>query len=222
MQTQDAPAEFIFKLWPWFEANRNRIIAVAAALVVALAVYFFISSQKAQNEINAGKALTQLLMSPASSAETLLKIAQEYPGTAAGKRAQLQGAATLFGAGRYADAQAQFQKIIDASTGGSSKTFAATAQAGLAASLEAQGKVKEAVAAYQKVVSGFAGSPSVGTAEFALGRLSEQQGQLAEAVSHYENAARASVGGSLASEASVRASELKAKLALAAKPAAKS
>ena len=28
MQTQDAPAEIIFKLWPWLEANKNRLIQV--------------------------------------------------------------------------------------------------------------------------------------------------------------------------------------------------
>ena len=33
MQTQDAPAEIIFKLWPWLEANQKRLIAVAVAIV---------------------------------------------------------------------------------------------------------------------------------------------------------------------------------------------
>lgn len=219
MQTQDAPAEFIFKLWPWFEANQKRIAIAVGAVAAALAVYFFISAQKAQNEITAGQELTQLMMSSGGSADALAKLAEKYPGTSASQRALLQGAATLFSAGRYADAEKQFQKFLAANAAG---TFAATAQLGLAASLEAQGKAKDAAVAYQKAASGFAGSPSVLPAEFALGRIAEQQGQLGVAVNHYETAARAGQGSSLASEASFRATELKAKLAATAKPATKS
>ena len=225
MQTQDAPAEIIFKLWPWFEANKNRLIALAVAVVAGLAVLFFISSQKEQKEIDAGQALTQLLVTPQAAAnvgqmaDALAQFAAKYPGTAAGQRAQLQAGAALFGAGRYADAQAQFQKFLDASATG---PLAATAQLGIAASFEAQGKFKEAAAAYQKVVSSFSGSTSMLPAEFALGRIAEQQGQLTEAARHYESAARASLGGSLASEAAMRAMEIKARLASASKPAGKS
>lgn len=219
MQTQDAPAEFIFKLWPWFEANQKRIVIVVAAVALALAVSFFISSQKKQNEITAGQELTQLMMSPSVSAETLSQLAEKYSGTAAGQRAQLQSAATLFSAGRYADAEKQFQKLLASTATG---TFAATAQLGLAASLESQGKAKEAATAYQKVASSFASTPSALPAEFALGRIAEQSGQLAVAVNHYETAARVGQSSSLGSEASFRATEIKAKLAATAKPAAKS
>jgi len=228
MQTQDAPAEFLFKLWPWLEANKNRLIGAAAAIIAVAAILFFISSHRAQQEVDAGEALTMLLVSPTANAnsepmaEALEQLAGKYPGTAAGQRAQLQAGAELFNAGRYPDAQAQFQKFLDHD---STSPLAATAELGLAASLEAQNKLDAAAAAYQRVTSVFAGSTSVLPAEFALGRIAEQQNKLTEAVSHYENAAQASLGGTLAQEAAQRVFELKNKIAAAkptAKPAAKS
>jgi predicted negative regulator of RcsB-dependent stress response len=224
MQTQDAPAEIIFKLWPWLEANKNRLIAAGAAALVLWGIYYFITSQHEQREVDAGQALTMLLVNPdanASSgqiADAFAKLAAQYPGTAAGQRAQLQAGAAMFNAGKYPDAQAQFQKYLEAGSGG---TLAATAQLGVAASLEAQNKLDLAISAYQKVMSVYSGSSSVLPAEFALGRIAEQQNKLTEAVSHYETVARASQGGSLAQEAMMRASEIKTKLAAAApKPAA--
>ena len=224
MQTQDAPAEIIFKLWPWLEANKNRLIGGLGAVIVVAGVFYFISAQKAQKEVDAGQALTSLLISPKSNAgqstDEFAKLAAQYAGTAAGQRAQLQGAAALFSTGRYADAQAQFQKYLDAAATG---PLAATAELGVAASLESQNKLDLAMAAYQRVTSVFAGSSSVVPAEFALGRIAEQQNKLTEAASHYENAARSALGGSLAQEAAQRAFEVKAKIAAAApKPAAAS
>jgi len=223
MQTQDAPAEIIFKLWPWLEANKNRIIAVAAGALVLWGIYYFITTKHDQREVEAGQALTMLLVNPNAKggsgqlSEAFEKLAAQYPGTAAGQRAQLQAAAALFNAGKYADAQAQFQKYLDA---GSSAPLAATAQLGVAASLEAQNKLEPAAAAYQKVTSVYAGSSSVLPAEFALGRIAEEQNKFTEAVSHYETVARGSLGGTLAQEAAMRASEIKAKAAAAApKPA---
>ncbi len=153
----------------------------------------------------------------ATTAAGLAQIAANYPGTAAGQRAQLQAAAVMFNAGRYAEAQAQFQKCVAAAATG---PLAATAQLGVAASLEAQNQLDSAAKEYQKVISAYAGSLSVLPAEFALGRIAEQQNKLTEAMSHYENAARASSGGSLAQEAAQRAFELKAKIAAVPKPAA--
>jgi tetratricopeptide (TPR) repeat protein len=221
MQTQDAPAEFLFmKLWPWVEANKNRIIGALAVVVVAMGVLYFVSAQREQREMDAGQALTMLMVKPPASgqsAEAFAQVASKYAGTAAGQRALLQAGAALFSAGKYADAQAQFQKFLDANPAG---PLAATAQLGIAACLEAQNK-PDAVSAYQRVISLFAGTGSVPEAEFALGRLAEQQNKLTEAETHYENAARAAMGGSLAQESGIRASQLKMKIAAAApKPAA--
>jgi predicted negative regulator of RcsB-dependent stress response len=112
----------------------------------------------------------------------------------------------------------RFKNYLDANSTG---LLAATAELGIATCLESQNKLDEAAAAYQRVISVFNDSPCVQPAEFALGRIAEQQNKLTEAVSHYESVARSGLGGSLAQEAAMRASDLKAKIAATApKPAA--
>ena len=173
MQTQDVQADIVFKLWPWLEANRNRLIGGVVAGFIVVGVYSFVSWRSEQKEIAAGEALTTLLATPngntAGQADLLVKFAAQYPGTAAGVLAELQGAAALFNAGRFAEAQAQFQKCAESAGSGS---IAATAQLGLASCLEAQGKLDLAAAAYQKVVATDAStSPSAQTAKAALARI---------------------------------------------------
>ena len=212
--TQDAPAEIIFKLWPWLEANKVRLIGAAVAIVVIIGIYSFITTQKAEREVDAGRALTQLLMTPPAGvnpSDALGQLATKYAGTQAAQRAQLQAAATLFSIGHYPEAQAQFQKFLENSPGGA---LAATAQLGVAASLEAQGKNDLATAAYQKTASTYSSTPSALPALCALGRINEQAGKLNEALSSYDAAAHAGqAGGTLAQEAAMHVAEIKAKLA---------
>jgi predicted negative regulator of RcsB-dependent stress response len=219
MQTQDAPAEFFFKLWPWLEANKNRLIGLLVAVLVVSGILFYLSSQREHKELAAGQALSSLLDSPPAApgssglAASLEQLATTYAGTAAGQRAQLQAAAALFEAGNYADAQAQFQKYVDADPNG---LFAATAELGVASCLEAQNKPDLAAGKYQRVLSVFPGSPFIAQAEFGLGRIAEQQNRLSDAVSHYDKVAAGNMGGTLAQEADLRSKELKLKQAAAA------
>ncbi|HSY20391.1 MAG TPA: tetratricopeptide repeat protein [Candidatus Acidoferrales bacterium] len=212
--TQDVPAEIIFKLWPWLEQNRNKLIGVAVAIFVAISVYYFMASQREENERAAGAALTQLMLNPPagmSVADALTQLATKYSGTVAAQRAQLQAAATQFGAGKYADAQAMFEKFVNDNNGSS---LASTAQLGIGASLEAQGKSDLAAAAYQRVVSIYANTPSYLPALCGQGRIAEAQGKFKEALDRYETAYRASNGsGTLAQEAMMRATELQPKVA---------
>ena len=174
METQDTSSDLLFKLWPWFEANKKRLLIglVLAGLAIAAISYF--SAQREQNETAAGEDLTKLLFSAMPNAtvpqlaDAFAKIAAKYPGTAAAERAQLQAGAALFSNGQYAEAQAQFQKFLNGENSGGA--FAATAQLGVAACLESLGK-PEAVAAYNKVASGFAGTTSAEIAKQAAQRL---------------------------------------------------
>lgn len=223
MQTHDAPTEFLFKLWPWLEANRTKLIGGAVGVVLIFGGYEFYSWQHEQKEVAAGQALTQLLTTPTAStnatqiAGAFTQLAGKYSGTVAGQRAQLQAAASLFAASRYAEAEAQFKQFLRAGTTG---PLAATAQLGVAASLEAQGKLDEAVTAYRKVASQFADEAAALPAKFALGRLAELKGNTTEALNLYQEVARINLAGSIAQEAAMRAVELKTKLAAAPKPAA--
>jgi predicted negative regulator of RcsB-dependent stress response len=215
MQVQDVPTAYLFKLWPWVEANMNRLIYGAVIVVatgILIAFYFW---QQNQKEIAAGQALTELVAStpPDSDASQLadayLKIAANFPGTRAGGRATMQGAAALFGAGKYTEAQAQFEKYLGTHPG---DIFCAQAALGVAASLDAQGKTDLAAGAYQRVISGFSELNAVNVAKFALAQIDERQGKLAVAENLYEDVAHSDSNGSFGSEAALRATELKTRL----------
>jgi predicted negative regulator of RcsB-dependent stress response len=215
MQLQDAPATYLFKLWPWFEANRIRIAWGGGVIVVAAVLISFYSWQRDQKEIVAGKALTQVMRSiprnatASQQADLYLKIITDYQGTSAGQRALLQGAAMLFEAGRYADAQTQFQKFLDIHP---DSFFAAQAALGVATSLDAQGKTDAAAGVYQRIINSYSDAVAVDSARFALAQINERQGKLAEAVNLYEAIVRYNPNGSLGSEAGLRLMELKMKL----------
>ena len=224
MQTQDAPAEIIFKLWPWLEANQKRLAIIAAGIALAVGIYFFLGERQAQREVEAGQALTQLLVTPPANvgavplANAFAKLAEKYSGTAAAERAGLQAATTLYAAGSYEQAQAQFEKLVATHAAGA---LAATANLGRAASFEAQGKLDQAAQSYRKVIAGFADSSVAVMAKFSLARVLAAQGKLSDAQTYYSEVARAPLAGSLGSEAAMQASEIKSKLAAATPPKAK-
>ncbi len=222
MEIQDAPAAYFFKLWPKIEANWVRIALGGGVVIVVALLISYYSWQQEQKEIIAGKALTQLMMSAPSSAaggqpaDRLLKIAGEYQGTSAGQRAWLRGAEMLFEAGKYSEAQTQFQKFLDAHPDG---FFASQAALGVATSLDAQGKTDLAAGAYQRTIS-IASDPTVAnSAKFALAQIDERQNKTIDALNLYEDVARNNQSGSLGSEAGMRAMDLKAKLPSASSPA---
>jgi TolA-binding protein len=216
MQSQETTAtDYLFKLWPWFEANSKRLAYGAVFVVIAVFVFSFYSYRQNQNEIAAGQALTQASLSNSSGelADACLKVAADYSGTAAGQHALLQGAAALFTSGKYADAQTQFQKFLDTYPDNS---LAPQAMLGIAASLDAQGKPDLAVSAYQRALGQSSDGNVAASAKFALARLDEAQGKPAEAAKLYQDVAHAFPNSSISSEAGLRAMELKTKLPAAA------
>jgi TolA-binding protein len=214
MQTQETTTDYLFKLWPWFEANAKRLAFGAALALIAVFIYSFYSYRQSQHEIAAGEALTQAAMSGGGGlAEACLKVATDYSGTAAGQRALMQGATALFTAGQYADAQAQFQKFLDAYP---DNFFAPQAALGIAASLDAQGKTDQAIGAYQKAAGMTANGTVAADAKFALARIDETQGKSADAMKLYAEVARGYPNTSISSEAARRAMELKIKSPAAA------
>ena len=60
---------YFYKLWPWVEANKNRLIGVGVIVVIAgffIAFYFW---QQNQKELAAGQALTEVLVSTSPNAD---------------------------------------------------------------------------------------------------------------------------------------------------------
>ena len=211
MQAQDATTLFLLKWWPWVEANKTRLIAGAAIVAIVIMLVWFVTSQREQKELAAGLALTQVTLSASgpSMADAYLKVAAQHPGTAAGRRALLQGAAALFDAGKFPDAQAQFQKYIDTNP---DSEFSGPATLGVAACLDAQGKTDLAVGAYQRVVNSSSDTAVTSAAKFALARIAEAQGRLNDALVFYQDVSRANPSSSLGSEATLRLIELRSKM----------
>lgn len=219
MQPQDATTLWFFKLWPWFEANAKRLAFGAAFVVLVAFVISFYSWRQGEKDADAGQALTQVAMNPDSNqqADAYLKIAADYPGTRAGQRARLQGAAALFAQGKFADAQTQFQKFLEAYP---DNTFASQAILGVAASLDAQGKTDQAADAYERTINLSSDPGTLIAAKFALAQIDDREGKKADALNLYEEVARLNPGGAFGSEAGLRAVELQMKSPANSAPAA--
>jgi TolA-binding protein len=210
MQAQDATTAYLFKLWPWLEANAKRILSFAAFVVIVTLLFSFYSWRQSQKEIEASQALTQVIVSGGDSqpADAYLKIPTDYTGTRAAGRAQLLGAVSLFISGKYADAQAQFQKFLNTYPDNS---FAPQAALGVAASLESQGKIDLASDAYQKAINQTTDASVIVAAKFALARIDERQGKISDAQNFYEEVIQAYPNSPMSSEAELRLMELKMK-----------
>jgi predicted negative regulator of RcsB-dependent stress response len=209
MQAQDATTLFLLKLWPWVEANRNRLIAGTVVVLIAIFVVWFVACQRDSKAVAAGQALTQAtLLGGAQLADAYAKVAAEYPGTIAGQRALLQSAATMFEAGNYRGAQAQFQKFLGAHP---DSEFSGQALLGVATSLDAQNETNLAASAYQRVINNASSTAVVGAAKFGLGRIDEAQGRVNDALVLYQDVASAEPNDLLGHEAAMRLMELRRK-----------
>ena len=215
MELQDAPATYLFKVWPAIEANKNRILWGGGVILVAAGLILFISMQRSQRESTAAEGLTRLMLTvprntPADQqADLYLKFAAENQGTTAAQRALLQGATEFLAAGKFAGAQEQFQKFLDVYPG---NYFSAQAALGVAASLEGQDKLDLAAAAYQRILNSYTDVPALNHAKYALAQIDERQGKWNDALSLYEEVARSNPNGMLGSEAGGHALELRMKL----------
>ena len=209
MQAQDATTLYFLKLWPRIEANKNRIFAGIGVVAVAVGVFWFLSMQRDQKETAAAQALTKLTLTQGAMPESFLKVAADYAGTTAAQRALVQGAGMLFVAGKYADAQTQFQKYLDDHPDGE---FSGQASLGLAASLEAQGKMDIAAGAYQRAIDNSSDPMVQNVAKLAMAKIAEAQGKFSNAQMYYQEVIRGNQNNSLGQEAMLRLMELKNKM----------
>jgi predicted negative regulator of RcsB-dependent stress response len=202
------------RLWAWFEVHQKQVIAGTVVAVIAAVVIGFFLWQRGEREVDAAKALSQLTtQSPgtatrADTPDALLRVAGAYPKTRAGARAMLLAGGGFFTEGKYAEAQAQFERFLREY---GATPFAGQARLGVAASLEAQGKTDEAIAAYRVLVDRHSNDSAAPQAKFALARLYERQGNLEQARNLFEDLARSDPNSSIGSEAGMRYEELIAK-----------
>jgi len=134
-------------------ANKNRLIAVAVGVLVLWGIYYFITSQHEQREIDAGQALTLLLINPAANttsgqiSDAFAKRPKNIPAPPPASAPSCRPRRRCSTPENTPTRRRSFQKYLDAGSGGA---LAATAALGVAASLEAQNKLEPAVAAYQR------------------------------------------------------------------------
>jgi TolA-binding protein len=218
MDKQAAAAQLgpILTLWTWFETNRKKVTVVASIIAVVALIAAYVLWRQKEAVIQASEALTDTLVTSAFgrtpqpvTADKLLQFVTQHPDTAAGGRALFQAANTLFTDGKYAEAQAQFQKFV---TENPDHPFLPQAMYGVAATLEAQGKPDEAAKAYKNLADRYKTSGVGLVATSAQARLLEAQGKLAEALPLFEEVARMDSSGMFGSDARIRATLIQLKL----------
>lgn len=196
----------------WVHSNRSLIITGVGVIAAAgLAIYGYLSYEEGK-ESKAAEALTNVQpVRPRENppvgelAAGYLKVAADHSGTVAGKQAVLRAATALFGDGKYADAQAQFEKFLSISSG---STFAPQAAFGVAACLEAQGKTTEALAKYDEVAKRYSTEGVAEDAKLSLAKLYVAQNKPELAYKMFEEITQTSRGGTAGQEAFMKREEL--------------
>ncbi len=186
MESEAPPSAGFYNILGWFDANKGLLVKAFAVAAVAGIVIGFVVWRGSQTEQEAEQALSLVPMPFGASeqfapgtAESLLKVAQEYPKTKAAPKATLRAATVYFDQANFAKAQETFDSFLRAH--GDSE-WVSQAVFGIAASLDAQGKTAEAIAKYNDFVAKYAGDGAADMARLGLVRLYEQNKQPAQAL----------------------------------------
>jgi predicted negative regulator of RcsB-dependent stress response len=179
MEPEATESAGFFKLLTWLHTNLKQLIIGVVVVVLIGAIIAFVVWRKNQAEIDASEALFAVptpfgpaAKNATTGPEPYLKVANEYANTHAAQEALLLAATELFAQGKFADAQAQFEKILKEKGDG---PFAAQSALGIAATLHGQGKVNDAIAKYQEVISKYAGDPVASQAKLTLANIFDSQ-----------------------------------------------
>jgi TolA-binding protein len=211
---QKAELPVFDQLLATFEQRKKEIAWGAGIIVVAgcaIGFYFWNKEQtvvKASEALSAVEAQGAFVAARNLSPDAYVKVANEHSGSEAAARALLQAGVAYFGQGKYAEAQAQFEKLQREYA---NNPFRAQTALGIAASLDAQAKTDDAARAYKNVLDRHPNDNVVPQAKFGLARIYESQGKLSEALGLYEELAR-DVNSSIANEAGFKVDDLRAKL----------
>jgi TolA-binding protein len=199
----------------WAQANQKRLLLWGTIVVLVIAGTIFVLYHQRQKEIRASRALSNVRVPsgpgavvPPGIAEAYLAVAKEHASTRAGARALLQGGASLFTEGKYAEAEKIFEQFVREYP---DSEWIAQAHYGIASSLDAQAKPAEATAKFEEIRRRFANDPVIEEVKLALGRLYEQQNKPEEAHKLYMELLQGSPYTGIGSEAGMRKAELEEK-----------
>lgn len=179
----------------WFHANQKRLIIGAVVVFVIGAIVAIVVWHGDKTEEDANAALMALPSTYAANPNyahatpgALAEVAKEYPGTPAGEHAEILAASVLFTDGKYPEAEQAFKQFI---TNHGNSPLVAQANLGIAASLEAQGKISDAIAKYQDVIGHYPTDDFItNPAKLTLARLFEQQNKPDQALKLYDELAK--------------------------------
>jgi tetratricopeptide (TPR) repeat protein len=179
----------IYDLLAWLEVNKVKAGIIVALLVVAGLVIATVRYVKQEKEAKASSEL--LALKPALSPQTnvppaqpaaFLKVADQFAGTRAAERAHIFAATAFFTEGKYSDAEREFSQFVKDFP---DSPWVAEADYGIAASLEAQNKLKEAQAGYQHVATAYPDSSVADDAKLSLARVYNLEKQPDQALRLY-------------------------------------
>lgn len=185
----------LYNFYGWVVTNRKQVVAGAIAVAVLASGITLWVWHNDQREADASQELLAIpSLSPMADPgdhlrkDDLVKIAQDYPATLAGANAQLLAARASFLDGKYQQSEQEFAKFV---TDHSGSELVPEAQVGVAASLEGEGKIPEAIAKYKLVETTYQSYGNIIIpVKMTLGRLSEATGKLDAAFNYYEQLAR--------------------------------
>ncbi len=207
MESNVAQLPLSHRALAWFEKNQKQAITGAAVALALGLIAWFVIWKQGEKQVAAANALSDVAVqsNPALPAETTpeayLKVVAQYPGSKAGARALLLAAGGFFTEGKYTEAQAQFDRFTKEYH---DSPLLGAALLGIASSLEAQGKVDQAVTAYKDLIARHPTDSVIPQAKFSLGGLYEQQKRPELARDMYEQVERESRFSILGSEAGMR------------------
>jgi len=198
MSTDIAITTGFYRFLNWLETNRQRAltgVAAVAVLALVLSFYFWNLGQKKTEASQALSAITR------PDPDAFLKLAQQYPGGDVAPRAVLLAAGDYFAAGRYTDAQTQFQRVLQDYP---DNPFRPEAYFGVAACADAQGQTDAAIQQYKDLIERYPAHYLIPQVRSALARLYETSGKPELALPIYQQQAREQSGTTLGMESNVR------------------
>jgi len=192
----------------WFEKNRATVILSCLVVILAAGAYIVVHWKRSETETAAKQA-----MAKAGSVEAWMKVVDTYPDSKVAPRALLLAADRNFNQNRYEEAVKAYERFLRTYP---RDPFAASAQFGIAACMEAQAKSPDdharAAAAYESLLATYRDTIHAGEANLGIARCMEAQGALEQAAQRLENT-MASLGHTQwGREAAARLAILKRKL----------
>lgn len=206
-----------FHLFGWLDKNKKQLVWAGGGILIMVFAVSFYFWNKGRLEIKAAETLSSIQTTPNSDAAAYISLAAQYPRTSAAAQAVLLAAGNLFSAGKYAEAQAQFDRLLREY---SDSPYRVQAFLGTAACMDAQGKTAEAVTRYAELIQRFPTDPATLQAKSALARIYEAQNQFDRALPLYEELAQAANYNSIGLESAVRLQALIARHPELVKPKA--